>query len=163
MRLNVEDSSDMSLISKKFWKHVKSKCKSSRIPETMKFGDQFRYKPLDQANMFNTYFFSQFSDRSSYDIEVDLRNDHHKFNDLEFHALDVLLILKQTNSCKAAGPDGIDGILLKNCAASLAKPLTIMFTSYVSGIIPEEWKLASVVPVQRKVKKTTLKIIDLFH
>ena len=47
MRLNVEDSSDMSLISKKFWKHVKSKCKSSRIPETMKFGDQFRYKPLD--------------------------------------------------------------------------------------------------------------------
>ena len=140
MRLNVEDSSDMSLISKKFWKYVKSKCKSSRIPETMKFGDQFRYKPLDQANMFNTYFFSQFSNRSSYDIEVDLRNDHHKFNDLEFHALDVLLILKQTNSSKAAGPDGIDGMILKNCAASLAKPLTIMFnTSYVSGIIPEEW------------------------
>ena len=104
--------------------------------------------------MFNTYFFSQFSDRSSYDIEVDLRNDHHKFNDLEFHALDVLLILKQTNSSKAAGPDGIDGILLKNCAASLAKPLTIMFnTSYVSGIIPEEWKLALVVPVHKKGEK----------
>ena len=154
MRLNVEDSSDMSLISKKFWKHVKSRCKSSRIPETMKFGDQFRYKPLDQANMFNTYFFSQFSDRSSYDIEVDLRNDHHKFNDLEFYALDVLLILKQTNSSKAAGPDGIDGILLKNCAASFANPLTIMFnTSYVSGIIPEEWKLASVVPVHKKGEK----------
>ena len=104
--------------------------------------------------MFNTYFFSQFSDRSSCDIEVDLRNDNHKFNDLEFHALDVLLILKQTNSSKAAGPDGIDGILLKNCAASLAKPLTIMFnTSYVSGIIPEEWKLASVVPVHKKGEK----------
>ena len=62
MRLNFEDSSDNSIISKKFWKHVKCKCKSTRIPETIKFGDQFRYKPLDQANLFNTYFFSQFSD-----------------------------------------------------------------------------------------------------
>ena len=65
MRLNIEDSSDNSIISKKFWKHVKCKCKSTRIPETMKFGDQFQYKPIDQANLFNTYFFSQFSDRSS--------------------------------------------------------------------------------------------------
>ena len=113
MRLNIEDSSDNSIISKKFWKHVKCKCKSTRIPETMKFGDQFRYKPLDQANLFNTYFFSQFSDRSSYDIESDLRNDNYEFNRLNFHAVDVLLILKQINSSKAAGPDGIQGILLK--------------------------------------------------
>ena len=40
---------------------------------------------------------------------------------------------------------------MKNCAASLAKPLTIMFnTSFISGIIPQEWKLASVVPVHKK-------------
>ena len=35
MRLNVEDDSDPSLISKKYWKHVKSKSKSTRIPETI--------------------------------------------------------------------------------------------------------------------------------
>ena len=158
MRLNMEDSSDNSIISKKFWKHVKSKCKYTRIPETMKFGDQFRYKPIDHANLFNTYFFSQFSDRSSYDIEIDLRNDNYEFNKLSFHAVDVLLILKQINSSKAAGPDGIEGILLKYCAASLAKPLTIIFnTSFISGIIPQEWKLASVVPVHKKGDKDNVK------
>ena len=137
---------------------MKCKCKSTRIPETMKFGDQFRYKPLDQANLFNTYFFSQFSDRSSYDIEIDLRNDNYELNKLNFHAVDVLLILKQINSSKATRPDGIEGILQKNCAASLAKPLTITFnTSFISGIIPQEWKLASVVPVHKKGDKDNVK------
>ena len=164
MRINIEDSSDNSIMSKKFWKHVKCKCKSTRIPETMKFGDQFRYKPLDQANLFNTYFFSQFSDRSSYDIEIDLRNDNYEFNKLNFHAVDVLLILKQINSSKAAGPDGIEGILLKNCAASLAKPLTIMFnTSFISGIIPKNGNLPRLFLFIRKATKTTSKIIDLYH
>ena len=35
MRLNVEDKSDISLISKKFWKYVKSKTNLTRIPETV--------------------------------------------------------------------------------------------------------------------------------
>ena len=74
--------------------------------------------------------------------------------DLRFHALDVYFILKGINSSKAAGPDGIDGIVLKNCAASLAKPLSLMFnTSFDTGCIPAEWKLASVVPVHKKDDK----------
>ena len=35
MQLNVEDESDTTLISKKFWKYVKSKTNSTRIPETV--------------------------------------------------------------------------------------------------------------------------------
>ena len=74
--------------------------------------------------------------------------------DLRFHAVDVFLILKGINSGKAAGPDGIDGIVLKNYAASLAKPLSLIFnTSFVTGCIPDEWKLASVVPVHKKNDK----------
>ena len=74
--------------------------------------------------------------------------------DLRFHALDVYFILKGINSSKAAGPDGIDGIVSKNCAPSLAKPLTLMFnTSFATGCIPGEWKLASVVAVHKKDDK----------
>ena len=49
-----------------------------------------------------------------------------KTNTLNFHALDVFLILKGINAIasKAAGPDDIHGIVLKSCAASLAKPLS---------------------------------------
>ena len=76
------------------------------------------------------------------------------FMDLRFHVLDVLLILKELNPSKAAGPDGIDGTILKNCAPAIARPLTSLFnTSFVTGCIPDEWRLASVVPVHKKDDK----------
>ena len=151
MKLNVVDSSDAALISKKFWRHVKSQSKCTRIPETIKSGDRFRSKAIDKANLFNEYFYSQFSEGSSYEIDIEMNKNAKGFMDLRFHVVDVLLILKELNPSKAAGPDGIDGIILKNCAASIAKPLTLLFnTSFVTGCIPGEWKLASVVPVHKK-------------
>ena len=153
MRFTVEDESDSSLISKKFWKHVKSYSKSTRIPETVWYGDCFKKNPADQANMFNKFFFEQFSDESNYDIDIEMGNAD-KFQDLYFHELDVQILLKNINSGKAAGPDGIHGTILKNCAVSLAKPLTKLFNiSFVTGCIPEEWKLASVVPIHKKDEK----------
>ena len=45
-------------------------------------------------------------------------------------------------------------MVLKNCAYILAKPLTIMLNiSFVTGSIPNEWKLASVVQVHKKDEK----------
>ena len=153
MRLNVEDESDTSLISKKFWKYVKSKTNSTRIPETVWYKNKFRSKPIDQANLFNEFFSDQFSLESKYDIEIDMESND-QFFDVKFHELDVLLLLKDINPSKTAGPDGIHGMVLKNCASTLAKPLTIMFNiSFVTGSIPNEWKLASVVPVHKKDEK----------
>ena len=156
MRLNVVDESDPTLISKKFWKYVKSKSKSSRIPETIRFKDRYRTKPLDQANLFNEFFYEQFSEESLYEIDMDM-NQFDQFRDLKFHELDVLLLLKNVNSGKAAGPDGIHGMVLKNCAASLARPLTSLFNiSFVTGCIPHEWKMASIVPVFKKEDKSSV-------
>ena len=61
---------------------------------------------------------------------------------------------KSINVNKACGPDGISGKNLKNCAGSLAYPLSLLYKlSYNSGIIPQEWKLANVVPVFKKGSK----------
>ena len=73
MRLNVNDSSDPALISKKFWKYVKTKSKSTRIPETIRSGELYRNKAVDQANLFNEYFYSQFSDANTYDVDIGFR------------------------------------------------------------------------------------------
>ena len=55
------------------------------------------------------------------------------------------------NPNKAPGPDGMHGKVLKNCARSLAYPLSILYNlSFVTGCIPPDWKLASVVPVFKK-------------
>ena len=43
---------------------------------------------------------------------------------------------------------------LKNCSVSLAKPLTFLYNiSFVTGCIPNDWKLAFVVPVHKKGDK----------
>ena len=155
MRLNVEDDSDTALISKKFWTHVKSKTKSTRIPETVRYGNHFRNNPMDQANLFNEYFYAQFSDKSDYNIDISYENDH--FNDFRIHCDEIFLILKNIKPGKAAGPDGIHGYVLKNCAGSLAYPLSILFNlSFSTGCIPPDWKLASVVPVHKKDDKASV-------
>ena len=155
MRLNFIDDSDSSLISKKFWNYQKSKSKSIRIPETVRYGDRFRSNSKDQAELFNEYFSHQFSGQSKYDLDFDCSGN--SFIELYFEIDEVYQILKELNPSKAAGPDGIHGNVLKNCARSLAYPLSILFNlSYVTGCIPPDWKLASVVPVFKKGDKKSV-------
>ena len=152
---NFEDHDDPALISKKFWKHVKSISKSSRLPETVNFNGRFRNNPVDQAEIFNEYFHTQFSETSQYNIDIDFRNDNE--NDIEFTPSRIRKILKDINVHKACGPDGIHGKVLKNCRLGLAYPLSLLFkTSYNIGQIPYDWKMANVVPLHKKGPKESV-------
>ena len=101
--------------------------------------------PKDKAELFNDFFKDQFSEASDYDIDIDFSNDH--LNDIQFNYCKIYKLLKNINANKAAGPDGIHGKVLKNCAGSLAYPLSLLFRlSYNTGHIPAEWKMANIVP-----------------
>ncbi len=76
MRDNLYNSDDPALITKKFWSHVKFNSKSRRLPECMYLNGRYRSLPVDKAELFNNYFFDQFSDASQYDVEVDWSNDN---------------------------------------------------------------------------------------
>ena len=155
MRDNLDDDDDPALISKKFWSHVKSTSKSSRIPQTVNYKGRFRNNSKDKSEMFNEYFEDQFSEASNYDIDIDYSNDSD--NDIEFSTTRIRKILKNINVNKAPGPDGIHGKVLKNCRESLAYPLSLLFTtSYNIGQIPSEWKTANVVPVHKKGPKASV-------
>ena len=152
MNDNLYNDDDPALITKKFWSHVKSSSKHSRIPDRMYFKETFRDSPTDKANMFNLFFSEQFSDASTYDIDIDWSNDIDF--DMTFNPETIQVLLKNINSNKSCGPDGIHGKILKNCANSLALPLSLLYElSYNSGIIPTEWKLAHVVPIHKKGSK----------
>ena len=155
MRDNFHDEDDPALISKTFWKHLKSASGTTRIPETVSYHTRFRNNSKDQAELFNEYFAEQFSDTSSYDIELDFSNDTE--NNIDFNFRRVRTLLYKVNANKAGGPDGIHGKVLKNCAGSLAYPLSLLFkTSYNTGQIPDEWKLANVVPVHKRGSKLSV-------
>jgi hypothetical protein len=63
-------------------------------------------------------------------------------------------VLKQIRKLKASnsgGPDGLPASFVKVTSDSIALPLSIIFNlSLQSGIIPDIWKHASVVPVFKK-------------
>ena len=54
MRISFIDDSDHGQVSTRFWSHVKSKSKSTRIPEMIKYGERIRSDVKGQANLYST-------------------------------------------------------------------------------------------------------------
>ena len=134
---------------------MKASSNSSRIPDTINYGARYRSEPVDKANMFNDFFCKQFSASSKYDIDINYNSDPLFNFSIDFRA--VRKILSSLNQNKSQGPDGINGKILKYCAASIAYPMTLLFNlSFSQGQIPFDWKLANVVPVHKKGDKSNV-------
>ena len=74
--------------------------------------------------------------------------------DLTFSEAEVSCVLRSLDSNKATGPDGIPARLLKETADVIGPSLCELFNrSVLSGTIPEEWKVANIVPVYKKGDK----------
>ena len=152
MRDNLYEADNGNHMNKKFWSYVKATSNCQRIPEFVSYKNCTRSFPQDQAELFNDFFYEQFSDASNYNIPVDFNNDS-RF-DVNFDHLRIKKLLIKINPNKAHGPDGIHGKLLKNCAVGLAYPLSLIFKiSYNTGSIPNDWKMANVVPIHKKGNK----------
>ncbi|WP_293138076.1 reverse transcriptase family protein, partial [Moritella sp.] len=157
MNDNFCDDSNPDFINRKFWSYVKKSNNTHRIPNSVCYKNCHRTCRTDQAELFSQFFYDQFSTPSTYATPVDCN----KLLSLEFHIVfdhnEICKLLCCINPNKAHGPDGIHGKILKNCAATLAKPLSILFDlSYKSGHIPEDWKLANVVPIHKKGSKNNV-------
>ena len=56
---------------------------------------------------------------------------------------------------KTPGPDEIHLMLLKQCAAEIARLLADIYQrSFNDSVIPKEWKLANISPIFKKGKKS---------
>ena len=63
-------------------------------------------------------------------------------------------MLGRLKTGKAPGPDGIQDFVLKNLSKIIAPALCAIFKlSYQMGDVPEDWRLANVVPVYKKGDK----------
>ena len=151
MRANLCDS-NRNKLAKKFWSHIKSASKNTRVPETIYLGGKSSSDTKVKADMFNRFFFDQFSEASNYDIDISFESDHNF--DIDFNIDKIRDILRNIDCNKAQGPDNIHGIILKTCSNFLARLLSILFKLiYNTGILPIEWKRANVVPVFKKGEK----------
>lgn len=61
------------------------------------------------------------------------------------------------DTSKGTGPDGFHPLLLKNCAAQLCTPLSIIFNeSLALGNFPDQWKSYSVNPIFKKGSRSNV-------
>ncbi|CAB4037986.1 Hypothetical predicted protein, partial [Paramuricea clavata] len=76
-------------------------------------------------------------------------------SDLQLTIEEVARTLLALDTTKATGPEGIPSRLLKETAWQIAPSLTKIFNKSLScGEIPDEWKLANIVPVHKKGEKS---------
>ena len=69
---------------------------------------------------------------------------------------EVESLLKQLNTKKSPGHDGIPTRLLKEAAAELAPSLAVLYNlSFQTGDIPQDWKDATASPIHKKGAKTS--------
>ena len=155
MRANLNDNSSPNDLTKKFWSYVKSTSNTSRIPTQVHRKEVYANDSKKQADLFNEYFYDQFSAGSVYNTDINFENDNN-FIDFHFYPDKISNILKDIDTNKPPGPDGITGTVLK-CSSSLSYPLSILFNiSVASGQLPQDWKLANVVPVHKTGDKAVI-------
>jgi Reverse transcriptase (RNA-dependent DNA polymerase) len=72
-----------------------------------------------------------------------------------FDADSVRRQLLKVRTDKSPGPDELHAMILKECADSLAEPLSKIFqASYAEGHLPADWKMAETCPIYKKGHKS---------
>ena len=76
---------------------------------------------------------------------------------MSVRASDVYSKLQQIKGNAGPGPDGVQGVVLKSCAAALAPSLSRLFNcSLQQGALPKGWKTAAVVAISKGGDKSDM-------
>ena len=143
--------------SKTYWtliNTVLNKAKVPIIPPLLENGI-FVTDFTEKAQLFNDYFILQCTtiDTGS-EIPQDAPVPATLISDFIISEEKILSIIRSLNPNKAHGWDEISVRMIKISDAALVIPLKIIFTNCLrSGLFPEIWKYANVVPVHKKNEK----------
>ena len=120
---------------------------STCIP-ALKSNDKFVESDADKANILNDTFLSRGSTADSQKYPVFPTRRSKLFSDCSFDQKAVENCLIALDISKSTGPDGVQNIVLKNCASSLSYPLYSIFAKSLDlGCLAPEWKFAKVTPI----------------
>ena len=140
---------------KKFWSFFKAKTKSRSTPEIIHKDNVECTEAHDRAELFNAHFVSVFNSNVSVPDAFILSGDPAPVIPTPtFSANNVAEVLSHLDVHKVYAPDDIAPIVLKKCGSALAPSLSVLFNIIIhSGDVPDQWKLANVVPLFKKGDK----------
>lgn len=148
----VEDN--MFVHMREFWRFTKSLRKTNTYPASMVYGTNFGTFRTDSsegiANLFAFFFDSVYCSDDADAIELPSRSNT-SFSKMSVTPDQVKAVLKQLNTDKGAGDDGISNHFYKNTAANIALPLSIIFNaSLANGVFPDKFKDTIIHPIFKK-------------
>ena len=110
----------------------------------------------EAATALNEYYHSVFTpDEGLVELPDFPYQTEEKLSDVTFMEQTVEEILLSRDPNKAAGPDGVESRLLKECAHELA-PVLFCSCSMDVGEVPELWKEANIVPIHKSGSRAVM-------
>jgi len=115
-------------------------------------------KDEEKAEALNAFFTSVFNSQTGYPqgsqplVLEDREGEQNKPPIIQEEAVNDLLC--HLDAYKSMGLDGIHPRVLRELAEELAKPLSIIYQQFwLTGEVPDDWRLASVTPIYKKGRK----------
>lgn len=140
--------------SKKFWSFMKGlRCDSIGIP-TLKSNGILESDNLAKADILNHQFKSVFTLEKETLPSMGVSKTP-SMPDISINIEGVIKLLKNLDSHKAPGPDGVPARILKEAAEEIAPALcTIFEKSLETGELPSSWLCANISPIFKKGDRT---------
>ena len=146
-----DDSNNLRNGNKKFWTYIKSLRKDNHSIPPLNLNDTEISDSFHKANAFNDYFKSVFTIENLQSFPTKGPSPHPDIDDITISSSGILKLLNNLNVNKATGPDRICARVLRETSSTIAPILTIIFQcSLDTGIIPDDWKTANIVPIHKK-------------
>ena len=135
---------------KRFWKYVKHKKNDNTGISDIKENGKLITEDKAKADLLNQQFQSVFIHETPMTHTFPL-SEHPVLPDINITEEGVYKLLNNLHPAKASGPDNISPQILKELAAEISPILCGIFKkSLESGVVPNDWKNANIVPVFKK-------------
>ena len=136
---------------KRFWSYIKSLKKDYAGIGSLKHDGKLITNTIGKAEILNNHFQSVFTKDPDVVPPNKGPSPHPQMAPFQISITSVTKLIKGLNIHKAAGPDQINGRVLKECCDACAPILQLIFQkSLETGQIPDDWCHANVPPLFKK-------------
>lgn len=137
---------------KEFWRHLNGKRKTTGLPDVMHFDGTTATSDEEKASLFADYFEKVYA---KHDEDATLGSfiadrDDASSHEISIDSCHVMSVLRRMDVNKGSGFDGVASLFLRECAAELADPLAVLFsTSLHHAYYPAAFKIGQLTPIYK--------------
>lgn len=137
---------------KNFFNYANKKlCSHSKLGPLIDTNGICQTDDQTKCEILNEFFSSVFTNDNGILPMVSKQTLNISSNKIDFSQSVIIKAIKKLKASGSAGPDLFPALFWRNAAPGVALPLSIIFSnSFALSTLPDEWRLATVIPVFKK-------------